>query len=53
MEYKELQEKYGRIASHLDEKSRRLWCANEALAIGRGGYYGCVRSNRSFPDNNN
>jgi len=37
MEYKQLQEKFGRIASHLDEKSRRLWCANEALAIGWGG----------------
>ncbi|HAO19081.1 MAG: hypothetical protein BWK80_31645 [Desulfobacteraceae bacterium IS3] len=37
MEYKQLQEKFGRIASHPDEKSRRLWCANEALAIGRGG----------------
>jgi len=32
-----LQEKFGRISSRLDEKSRRLWCANEALAIGRGG----------------
>ncbi len=37
MEYKELQEKYGRIASHPDEKSRRLRCADEALATGRGG----------------
>ena len=37
MEQKELKEKYQRIAFHLNEKSRRLWCANEAIAIGRGG----------------
>jgi hypothetical protein len=37
MEYKQLQEKFGRIASLSDEKARRLRCANEAIAIGRGG----------------
>ena len=35
--YKEIQAKFDRIASHLDEKSRRLWCANEAITIGWGG----------------
>jgi len=33
----ELQKKFIRIASHLDEKSSLLWCANEALALGWGG----------------
>lgn len=33
----QLQERYQRIKNHLDEKSRRLWCANEAIAIGPGG----------------
>jgi hypothetical protein len=28
-----IQEKFQRITPHLDEKTRRLWCANEALAI--------------------
>jgi len=37
MKNNEIQEKFIRIASHLDEKSKRLWCANEALAIGWGG----------------
>ncbi len=37
MKYKLLQEKFGRIVFHLDEKPRRLWCASEAIAIGRGG----------------
>ncbi|NJL60426.1 MAG: hypothetical protein HC887_13115 [Desulfobacteraceae bacterium] len=37
MKYKELQEKFGRIVSHLNEKSKRLWCANEAMSLGRGG----------------
>lgn len=34
---KEIRDKFNRIAAHLDEKSRRLWCANEALAVGWGG----------------
>lgn len=32
-----IQAKFARIAMHLDEKTKRLWCANEALALGRGG----------------
>lgn len=32
-----IQERFQRITSHLDEKTRRLWCANEALAIVVGG----------------
>lgn len=29
--------RYRTILPHLDEKGRRLWCANEVVAIGRGG----------------
>ena len=32
-----IQKKYQKISSSLDEKSRRLWCATEALAIKEGG----------------
>ena len=32
-----IQEKFKRINPHLNEQSRRLWCANEALSIGWGG----------------
>ncbi|MFH1897664.1 MAG: ISAzo13 family transposase, partial [Candidatus Desantisbacteria bacterium] len=28
-----IQECFQRISQHLDEKTRRLWCANEAIAI--------------------
>lgn len=37
METQQIQEKFQRITDHLDEKARRLWCANEAVAIGFGG----------------
>lgn len=37
MQLKEIKEKYKRINTHLDEKSRRFWCANEAISIGWGG----------------
>lgn len=37
MQYEEIQEKFIRIASYLDEKSKRLWCANEALSLGWRG----------------
>ena len=37
MQSDKIPEKFIRIALHLDEKSKRLWCANEALAIGWGG----------------
>ena len=37
MMHEELQEKFKRIVSHLNEKSKRLWCANEAISLGRGG----------------
>ncbi len=33
----EIRKKYQRIKHSLDEKSRRLWCATEALAIGKKG----------------
>ena len=29
--------RYDNICHHLDEKTRRIWLGNEALAIGRGG----------------
>ena len=29
--------KYERIAIHLDEKDKRIWCANEAISLGWGG----------------
>jgi hypothetical protein len=32
-----IRESWERIEPHLDEKRRRLWCANEALRMGRGG----------------
>jgi transposase len=32
-----LKNRYDTISKHLDEKSRRLWLGNEALAFGRGG----------------
>jgi hypothetical protein len=32
-----IKERFQRITRHLDEKTRRLWCANEALAIVVGG----------------
>ena len=32
-----IRRKYQRISRSLDEKSRRLWCATEALAIKKGG----------------
>lgn len=37
MEKQVLRERFERISHHLDEKARRLWCANEALAVGFGG----------------
>lgn len=37
MHDEEIQAKFSRIAPYLDERSKRLWCANEALALGWGG----------------
>lgn len=37
MKTKELKDKYERIKHHFDEKSKRLWCANEAIEMGWGG----------------
>ncbi len=34
---KAIQERYQMLVVHLDEKGRRLWCANEAMALKRGG----------------
>ena len=32
-----IRKKYQKIKQQLDEKSRRLWCATEALSFGKGG----------------
>ena len=40
-----VQAKFTRIAAHLDEKTKRLWCANEALALVR---YGITAVSRAF-----
>ena len=37
MEIQQIQEKFQRITDHLNEKTRRLWCANEAITFGFGG----------------
>ena len=34
---KRIREKYDRLKPFLDERSRRLWAANEAIAFGQGG----------------
>ncbi len=35
----EIKTKYASLASHLNERTRRLWAATEAVAIGYGGVY--------------
>lgn len=37
MSSEEITLRYRTILPHLDEKGRRLWCANEVIAMGRGG----------------
>ena len=37
MTEQDIQERFSRIAGHLHEQSKRLWCANEAMALGWGG----------------
>ena len=37
MTEQDIQERFSRIAGHLNEQAKRLWCANEALGIGWGG----------------
>ena len=34
---KVVREKYDRLKPFLDERGRRLWAANEAIAFGQGG----------------
>lgn len=41
---KMVQEKYERLKGFLDERSRRLWAANEAVAFGRGGIRGVAEA---------
>ena len=33
----ELKKRFEQIKPYLDEKARSLWCANEAICMGRGG----------------
>ena len=37
MTEQDVHERFSRVAQHLDEQAKRLWCANEALAAGWGG----------------
>lgn len=37
MSQNSIQQRYIILVNHLDEKGRRLWCANEAIALKRGG----------------
>jgi len=37
MTEQEIRERFSRLAGHLNEQAKRLWCANEALALGWGG----------------
>lgn len=34
---KQLAKKYNMLATYLDERTERMWCAAEAIALGRGG----------------
>jgi len=34
---KEIEQKFNILREHLNEKTRRLWCGTEAMALGRGG----------------
>ena len=37
MSEKSIKKRYKKLSSYLNEKTRRLWCANEAIALGHGG----------------
>ena len=37
MDDEDIRAKFNRISPYLDERAKRLWCANEALALGWGG----------------
>lgn len=34
---KEIQQKFATLKNHLNEKTKRLWCGAEAIALGKGG----------------
>ncbi len=42
--------KYQQLAPHLNEKTRRLWAATEAAALGRGGTSVVARCDRLIAD---
>jgi len=44
-----VQARFTRIAAHLDEKTKRLKCANEALALVRYGITAVSKAFVSFP----
>ena len=46
MTEKEIKVRYTKLVDHLDEKGRRLWCANEALAFGNGGVSAVSRATK-------
>lgn len=37
MPEKSIKERYEKLSKYLNEKTRRLWCATEAMALGHGG----------------
>lgn len=39
-----VRQRYELLKDHLDEKGRRLWCASEAIALGRGGVSSVARA---------
>lgn len=43
---KEIKIRYTKLVDHLDEKGRRLWCANEALAFGKRGISAVSRATK-------
>ncbi len=53
MHYEDIRKKFVRIASHPDEKSKRLWCADEAVSLGWGRINNCIGGHGSLPYDNN
>lgn len=44
MSSEEIAIRYRTLLPHLDERGRRLWCANEVMAMGRGGLIRVARA---------
>ena len=48
-----IEKKYRAISSHLNERSRRIWAASEAIALGHGGkkiIHERIRNRSGIPD---